>query len=134
MKNRSLEVIGFSLLVLSACQSVLASSVFSVSSEDPLIINTLPAIRQACPGLDKYSQAFENIRVEDNFRTSVVFDVQESNTIPEAYKASGHTCYIEVDSKGKNIFIEKLACKSICLDQMKTPDGQLKIDLAQRNG
>lgn len=131
MKKRILETLGFSLLALSACEKAFASSVFSVPSDDPLVMKALPAIRQACPGLDKYSQSFENTRVEDNFRTSILFNIPEQARIPEAYKAGGHTCYIEIDSKGNSIFIEKLACKSVCLDQLTTPKGQLKIDLPQ---
>ena len=134
MKKRILETLGFSLLVLSVCEQASASSVFSVSSDDPLVMKTLPAIRQVCPGLDKYSQAFESVRVEENFRTSILFDIPELARIPDAYKAGGHTCYIEIDSKGKSVFIEKLACKSICLDQLNTPNGQLKIDLPQGSG
>lgn len=134
MKKGTLKVLGFSLLTLLACEKASASSAFSVSSDDSLVIKALPAIRQVCPGLDKYSQEFENIRVEDNFRTSILFDIPKPVHIPNAYKAGGHTCYIEIDSKGKSIFIEKLACKSVCLDQFNTPDGQLKIDLPQGNG
>lgn len=131
MKKNILGVFGLSLVALSGCEKAVSTSTFSVSSDDPLVMKMLPAVRQACPGLDKYSQFFENVRVEEQFRTSILFDVPESASIPDSYKAGGHTCYIEIDSKGKSIFIEKLACKSICLDQLKTPDGQLKIDLAQ---
>ncbi|KAB0531346.1 MULTISPECIES: hypothetical protein [Pseudomonas] len=134
MKKKILGVFGLSLLTLSGCEIAAAFSVFSVPSDDPLVIKMLPAVRQVCPGLDKYSQEFERVRVEENFRTSILFDVPESASIPDAYKAGGHTCYIEIDSKGRSIFIEKLACKSICLDQLETPDGQLKIDLPQASG
>lgn len=135
MKARILGLLGFSLLVLSGCgKESTAPSVFAVTSDDHLVVKTLPGIRQVCPGLDKYSQTFRNIRVVDNFRTSIIFDVPETARIPDAYKAGGHTCHVEIDSEGKSIFIEKLACKSICLDELKTPDGQLKIDLPLGNG
>lgn len=131
MKSRILGVLGFSLLVLSGCGEKATIPEFKVVSDSPLVGKALPAIRQACPGLDKYSQALKNIRVQDNFRTSILFDVTESASIPDAYKVGGHTCYVEIDSTGKSIFIEKLGCKSLCLDQLNTPDGQLKIDLVQ---
>lgn len=134
MKTRILGLLGLSLLALSGCGKEATPSVFSVSSDDHLVIKTLPGVRQVCPGLDKYSQTFENIHVEDRYRTTVIFDVPDTSHIPDAYKAGGHTCYVEIDSTGKSIFIEKQACKSICLDQLNTPDGQLKIDLPQGNG
>lgn len=131
MKIRTSNAVSLSLLTLLASPSIFASSTFGVASEDPLVRRTISAIRLACPGLDKYSPAFKNIRVEENFRTSLVFDIQNSSLIPEAYMAGGHTCYVEIDPKGSDIFIEKQACKSVCLDQFKTPSGQLKIGLAQ---
>lgn len=127
-------LLGLSLSILSGCGKQPTTAEFKVVSDDPLVVQTLPSIRHACPGLDKYSQVFENIRVEGNFRTSILFDVPETARIPDAYKAGGHTCYLEIDSSGKTVFIEKLGCKSICLDQLKTPDGQLKIDLSRENG
>lgn len=133
--NKTLGVtLGLSLSVLSGCGKEPITAGFQVVSDDPLVVQTLPSIRHACPGLDKYSQVLENVRIEENFRKSILFDVPESARIPDAYKAGGHTCYLEIDSSGKSIFIEKSGCKSICLDQLKTPDGQLKIDLAQGNG
>ncbi|MBT2294531.1 hypothetical protein [Pseudomonas fluorescens] len=133
MNTRILVLTGLSLLHLTGCGKESPPSVFTVTSNDELVVNTLPAIRDACPGLDKYAQSFENVRVGGHFRTAILFDVPESITIPATYQAGGHTCYIEIDSDGKTIYIEKLACKSICLDQLDTPDGQLKIGLAQEN-
>lgn len=121
------------MLYLSGCGKASPPPVFTVATNDELVINTLPAIREACPGLDKYAHSFETIRVESHFRTAILFDVPESTTIPAAYKAGGHTCYVEIDSDGKSIYIEKLACKSICLDQLNTPDGQLKIALSKES-
>jgi len=135
MKTRILGLLGLSLLGLSGCgKESSVPSVFAVSSDDQVVIKSLPGVRQVCPGLDKYAQTFRNIRVEDHFRTSIIFDVPETARIPDAYKAGGHTCYVEIDSAGKSIFIEKLACKSICLDQLNAPEGQLKIDLPHLNG
>jgi hypothetical protein len=134
MITRVFGLLGLSLLGLSGCGKEVAPSVFAVSSSDQLVIKALPGIRQVCPGLDKYSQTFKNIRVGGDFRTAILFDIPEIARIPDAYNAGGHTCYVEIDSTGKSIFIEKLACKSICLDQLNTPDGQLKIDLPQGNG
>lgn len=118
------------MLYLSGCGDGPPTTEFVVVSDNELVTKSLPAIRRACPGLDKYSSSFEKARIENNYRTSILFDVRESSKVPGAYKAEGHTCYLEIDSTGKSIYVEKLACKSICLDQLNTPDGQLKIDLA----
>lgn len=133
MNTWSLALLGFSLLYLSGCGEGPPITEFVVVSDDELVTKSLPAIRRACPGLDKYSSSFEKARIENNYRTSILFDVRESSKIPEAFKAGGHTCYVEIDSTGKSIYIEKLACKSICLDQLNTPEGQLKIDLSPEN-
>lgn len=130
MKNWSMALVALAPLALLGCGAESASSVFTVTSNDPLVSKALPAIRQACPGLDTYSSQFKQIRVENNYRTAVVFDIPEAARIPDAYKAYGHTCFIEIAPDGSGIFVEKMACKSVCLDQVNTPDGQLKIALA----
>lgn len=117
------------LLGLAGCGSESDHSEFKIKTSDPLIKTALPAIRSVCPGLDKYAPQFSNLRVEQQFRTAITFEVSSSSRIPDAYKAGGHTCFIEVDADGKDIFIEKKACKSVCLDQVSTPDGQLKLSL-----
>ncbi|MGF6098876.1 hypothetical protein [Pseudomonas sp. 18175] len=129
MKTRNLGVSILSLLALAGCESEKASSEFAVEKNSTLEPSTIVAIRQACPGLDKYAWQFKNIRIEKLFRRSILFDVPERSRIPDAYKAGGHTCYLEVSSDDKTLFIEKLACKSICLDQLNTPAGQLKLPL-----
>lgn len=133
MNTRILVLAGLSLLHLTGCGKETPPSVFTVASHDELVVKTLPAIREACPGLDKYAHSFESVRVKGHLRTAILFDVPDSTTIPASYQAGGHTCYVEIDSDGKNIYIEKLACKSICLDQLNTPDGQLRIGLVQEN-
>lgn len=128
MKRWSL---GLTALALVGCGSESAGSKFSVTTNDTLVANALPAIRQACPGLDKYASQFKAVRVEDNYRTSVVFDIPETAQIPDSYKAGGHSCFVEIDPDGKSIIVEKLACKSVCLDQAETPNGPLKIALIE---
>ncbi|MDE1531667.1 hypothetical protein PVE90_18325 [Pseudomonas carnis] len=122
-------LLAFALLGLAGCGSEPDHSEFKIITSDSLIKTALPAIRRVCPGLDKYAPQFSNLRVEQQFRTAIMFEVSSSSKIPDAYKAGGHTCFIEVDADGKNIFIEKKACKSVCLDQVSTPDGQLKLSL-----
>jgi nitrous oxide reductase len=107
------------------------STTFTVVTDDPKVNTALPAVRQACPGLDTYSSQFANTRVQQQFRTAIVFDIPDTARLPDAYKAAGHTCYLEIDSAGKTLFIEKQACKSVCLDQLDTPQGQLSLPLAE---
>jgi len=124
-------VLALAIGVLAACggEAPKQPAVFSVSTKDELVLTSLPSIRQACPGLDKYAGSFQNARVEEQFRTSIVFDINERNTIPESYKAGGHSCFVEIEKDGSAILIEKKACKSVCLDRLDTPDGQLKLPL-----
>lgn len=131
MKVRFSGVLTLVILVLSGCGVESGPAEFKVITSDSVVTSALPAIRKVCPGLDKYASQFSNIRVEQQFRTAIVFEVSSSSKIPEAYKAGGHTCFIEVDADGKNIFIEKKACKSVCQDQVTTPDGQLKFSLTE---
>lgn len=110
-------------------QTLPSAPVFNVNTDDELVLKTLPAARMACPGLDRYADQFESVRVENHFRTSIVFHVPEASKVPDAYKAGGHNCFIEIENDGGAILVEKLACKSVCLDQVKVPDGQLKLKL-----
>jgi hypothetical protein len=116
-------------VMLYGCDSGSTQATFSVASDDPLVEKALPGIRQACPGLDKYAGQFESVRVESQYRTAVVFDIPDAARLPDAYKAGGNTCFLEVDDKGSALYIEKLACKSVCLDQVDVPEGQLKLPL-----
>lgn len=131
MKVRFSSLLALVSIVLSGCGVESGPAEFKVLTSDTVVTNALPSIRKACPGLDKYAAQFSNIRVEQQFRTAILFEVSNSSKIPDAYKAGGHTCFIEVDSGGKNIFIEKMACKSICQDQIAPPDGQLKLSLGE---
>ncbi len=121
--------VAFSALAACGGDAPKQTTVFSVPTKDELVLASLPSIRQACPGLDKYSGSFQGNRVEKLFRTTIVFDINERNSIPEPYKASGHSCYVEIEKDGSAILIEKKACKSVCLDQLDVPDGQLKLSL-----
>lgn len=117
--------------MLYGCDTGSTLTTFGVTSDDPLVGKALPGIRQACPGLDKYAGQFESVRVESHYRTAVVFDIPEAARIPDAYKAGGHTCFLEIDGDGSTLYIEKLACKSVCLDQFDVPEGQLKLPLGR---
>lgn len=133
MKKRTLALVA---ALLAGCgeeqaqQAVSAPPLFTVDTQDELVLKSLPAIRQACPGLNKYAADFENARVEQQYRTSIVFHIPERSSIPDSYKAAGHNCFIEIEGDGSAILIEKLACKSVCLDQLSVPEGQLKLPLA----
>lgn len=130
MKARTSTLLGISLLVLAGCEKDQPPATpFTVSTDDQRISAASQAIRQACPGLDKYASQLTQPRVQQNFRTAIVFDIPDDARLPEAYKAAGHTCYLEIDARGQTLFIDKLPCKSICLDQVVTPPGQLKLSL-----
>lgn len=115
--------------MLYGCDSGSVQATFNVESDDVLVKKVLPDIRQACPGLDKYAGQFEAVRVEHNYRTAIAFDIPEAARLPDGYKAGGHTCFLEVDDDGSVLFIEKAACKSVCLDQTDVPEGQMKLQL-----
>lgn len=126
---KTLQVLATAMVcaVLSACDSGGLQSKFNVESDDVLVKQVLPEIRQACPGLDKYSGQFESVRVEHNYRTTIAFDIPDAARLPDGYKADGHTCFLEVDDDGSLLLIEKAACKSVCLDQTDVPEGQMKL-------
>ena len=107
-----------------------AVTTFAVDTQDELVTKVLPATRLACPGLNKYASEFDSVRVEQQYRTAIVFHIPESSSIPASYKAGGHNCFIEIEKDASAILVEKAACKSVCLDQLDVPDGQLKLALA----
>lgn len=110
-------------------QTTAALALFTVDTQDELVLKTLPATRLACPGLNRYADRFEKVRVEPQYRTAIAFHIPEQSGIPDAYKAGGHNCFIEIESDGSAVLIEKMACKSVCLDQTEVPEGQLKLPL-----
>lgn len=118
-------------LLLAACgdESSRQASAFNVETQDALVVKTLPAIRQACPGLDVYSSEFLNVRVQENYRTTIVFDISETAKLPPLFRAYGHSCFVEISPDGKDIFIDKAPCKSVCLNRSQVPDGQLTLPL-----
>lgn len=128
-KTGLIFLLALALFGLEGCGGESDHPEFRIITSNSLIKTALPAIRGVCPGLDKYAPQFSNLRVEQQFRAAITFEVSNSSKIPDAYKAGGHTCFIEVDDDGKNIFIEKKACQSLCLDKVSTPDGQLKLSL-----
>ncbi len=115
-------------LLLAGCGDD-QSSIFNGESQDALVMKTLPAIRQACPGLDVYSGDFLNLRVQNNHRTTIAFDIPETAKLPPLFGANGHSCFIEISSEGKDIIIDKAPCKSVCLNRSQVPDGQLILPL-----
>lgn len=132
--KKECSVLAVSLLMGCGAESPKAPVAFNINTDNELVLKTLPATRMACPGLDKYAGDFQDVRVENHYRTTIVFHVPDQSRIPDAYKAGGHNCFIEIEGDGSAILIEKLACKSVCLNQLDVPDGQLKLTLAKTGG
>ncbi|MDG9783687.1 hypothetical protein [Metapseudomonas otitidis] len=131
------EVLLIGAALLGGCsEEAQQASSFNVVTQNPLVIEALPSIRQACPGMDIYSSELKNVTVQEYYRTTIVFDVPETAKLPPLFRAGGHTCFIEIDSDGKGIFIDKGPCKSICLNRSQVPEGQLALPLQamQANG
>jgi len=83
---------------------------------------SIPKIRAACPGLNKYGNALVYKGIEDSLnyanKITVMFNVSDDKSdIPNDYRAWGHSCYIDVDASGEKISIAKSPCKAVCLDQ-----------------
>lgn len=107
-----------------------------------LVAQKWPALRAACPGLDKFSAALQPATVEDNFsyapedaqRASVSYRIADSDTsIPAKYGAAGHTCYFEVARDGSEGIVSKSACQAVCLDRKvestELQSGNLRVAL-----
>lgn len=107
-----------------------------------LVASKWPAMRAACPGLDKYSDSLSPMDVEDNFayapddaqRVTVSYGIaKDEQRIPTKYAAFGHTCLLEVSRDGSRLLIAKSPCQAVCLDRPVAPHelkrGQLDIPL-----
>ncbi len=116
--------------MLAACSPDTEKTEFRVDTSNALVKSSLPSIRKACPGLDKFASELGAVRIQENLRTTLVFDVPDSAQVPSDYKAAGNTCFIEIEGDGKSAVIEKAACKAICLDRIESPGKQLVLNLA----
>lgn len=107
-----------------------------------LVAQKWPALRAACPGLDKFSIALQPAAVDDNFsyapqhaqRATVSYRVADGDTtIPAAFGASGHTCSFEISRDGSEGIVSKSACQAVCLDRKVEPselqNGNLRLAL-----
>lgn len=82
-----------------------------------------------CPGLSKYhnDMVFLNIEdmlspdMEDMARVDVVFKITDKpKTIPDEFRAWGHTCQYSISPDGNSIRILKDVCVSVCLKSKNT--------------
>ncbi|WP_420065962.1 hypothetical protein [Pectobacterium colocasium] len=91
---------------------------FSITTDDTDINRLLPAIRHLLPGLDKYSEQFQEKVIEHNRFLTIKFHIPDNATIPAEYLATGHNCFIEINKEGTAIKVPKSACKSVVLNRV----------------
>ncbi|KLU14275.1 MULTISPECIES: hypothetical protein [Xenorhabdus] len=91
--------------------------VFSITTDNATINQLLPAIRHLLPGLDKYSEQFQNKVIEQNRFLTIKFRIPDNAQIPVEYMASGHNCFIEINDDQTGIKIPKSACQATLFDQ-----------------
>jgi len=86
-------------------------------------------VKNACPGLQKYSTSLTYDGIDENFdyapqdaqRIDVKFTIpNDSGTIPRNYLAAGHCCFFGISRDGTTALISKRPCQSICLDKDMT--------------
>lgn len=93
------------------------STVFAVDTTNATVNKLLPSIRLALPGLDKYSEQFQNISVQQNYWLTIEFHIPDDANLPTDYMAFGHNCFIEINKEGTAIKVPKRPCKAIMLDR-----------------
>lgn len=120
-------LLGFALSLLFGCDSGSndvpdspsgPSAEFKVKTDDLTVNKLLPAIKNLLPGLNRYADQLENIRVEQNHWLTIEFHVPENANIPAEYLSQGNNCFIEINKEGTAINVPKMACKSVVLDRV----------------
>ncbi|WP_171847138.1 hypothetical protein [Enterobacter chengduensis] len=91
---------------------------FGVKTDDVIVNKLLPAIKNLLPGLNRYADQFDNIRVEQNYWLTIEFHVPENASIPKEYLSQGNNCFIEINKEGTAVKVPKSACKSVALDRV----------------
>ncbi|MFE8048769.1 hypothetical protein [Brenneria goodwinii] len=90
---------------------------FSITTDDPVINQLLPAVRHVLPGLDKYSEQFQEKVIEHNRFLTIKFHIPDNANIPGEYIANGHNCFIEINDDRTGMKIPKSACQSTLFDR-----------------
>ncbi|CAM3725674.1 hypothetical protein [Xenorhabdus thuongxuanensis] len=99
------------------------SPAFSITTDNATINQLLPAISHLLPGLDKYSEQFQDKAIELNRFLTIKFRIPDNAQIPIEYMASGHNCFIEINDDQTGIKIPKSACQALLFDQQNVlPD------------
>lgn len=91
---------------------------FSVKTDNVIVNKLLPAIKNLLPGLNRYADQFDNIRVEQNYWLTIEFHVPENANIPKEYLSQRNNCFIEINKEGTAVKVPKRACKSVALDKV----------------
>lgn len=96
-----------------------------------LVVQALPKIKRACPGLDKYANTLKYTGIEDMLdynnlkKVTIVFAVPDnSSDIPNDYMAWGHNCFLDISADGTKLAIAKSACQSVCIDDVIDNSGK----------
>lgn len=90
---------------------------FSITTDDPDINRLLPAIRHLLPGLDKYSEQFQEKTIEHNRFLTIKFHIPDNASIPAEYVAAGHNCFIEINDDRTGMKISQSACLATLFDR-----------------
>lgn len=107
------------------------SPVFTVDTSDSVIASSIPALRSIFPGLNKYANDFLSIstyKQKSGWHT-LKLTVSPQSAVPEDYGVRGKTCYININPEGSYSRILTAPCRSLLLDQKKTPDSKYRFIL-----
>ena len=131
-------------LVLCACSEPVKQLVLNIPDNTPIEVKQLlesnwNKTRLACPGLDKYTEALEFVKIDNNFnyadrpenqRAWAEYIIKENQNSTPGYILTGNHCFLEISRDGKTLSVDKGACKSLCMDKdLRGTDGALKVEL-----
>lgn len=107
------------------------TSAFTVDTSDDVINASLTALRNAFPGLDKYSRDLLSVstyKQKSGWHT-LKFTVSPQTSAPESYRVGGKTCYINIHPEGDYARVATDPCQSLVLDQQDTPHNKYRFML-----
>jgi hypothetical protein len=125
---KSVLVLLLVLTVSAGCGSENSTNSFKINlPKDPALLTktraVLPAVLNACPGLNKYAGDFSVAEVglgsmrDYEGGIEITFAVTDRpHELPSSIRtrSMGQTCYLNVKPDGSKIYIGKSGCHSIC--------------------